>query len=776
MKKQPLPVAAIRGKPQQQEDRSTRQFYMTSSTQDLTGQLTRFTSETHLGKEARLIDGKLIRKALGELYAGTYQVTTYNDAQGLIQLLEGVSTHQAISNSLPTNGSLSGVIRTAETTRGDELARTKENFNLMPGPGLMTFDYDPPDHAPALTQAQLWGALQKVCPKAADATVIGWCSGSSHIHGPEGELTGLRGQRLYLPIRDVSDITRAKRVLEARCWFEGFGYIKISKAGTMLSRYLFDDAMFSADRLDFAGGTVCIPPLTQQRPAPNILSDGPMLDTREAFSKLTDQEEARFKRLVEAAKKEAAPRAAAQREKWLESRVNAQAPALSEQKQIPLDEARKQVRERHESALQGNLPGDFEIPLPGGTFVTVDEALSNPDKWHMVKTLDPIEPGHRGFEACGILYLKQDRPKLYTLAHGEISFNLVPSRKVTKFDLMTGLELLAQKPTKWMIQGILPEQGLGAVYGAPGSGKTFLVLDLALAVARGMDWFGKRTRPTPVVYFPLEGTVNNRLKAWMFGADQEAPPDNFRVVRKQGFDFNNPDDVDGLTESVKAFSQVGALTIIDTLARATPGTDENSSRDMGLVIKAADRLATETKGFVLLVHHSGKDESRGMRGSSSVLGAIESLYKVTGSSETPRCFTVEKNKEGKDGERFHFRLDTQTVGFDPEYSEDITSCSISQCSEEAATARGLGNNQAKLLEALTEALKSAHTDLGYAPPGTPALTAADARKVGIAAGLDRKRLPEAIEALLKRGTLKTGGPLGSFPGKPIKMEKVVWLA
>jgi hypothetical protein len=746
------------------------------------GYVTVITSTTpaNLGKTFTQKRGKLSKKTAGAMTEATYVVEPFDSVTALAALMASLRTNHALCHSVPTTDDQEGTIVTKKAAAANpkprQLARTKDHFKFKAQPGIMILDYDPADPKNAFTREELWAKLTELSPTVETAQVLWWCSGSSHIHDADGELQGLRGQRLYPLVQDASDIERAGKNLSDRCWLAGLGYVKVGNAGQRLQRTLFDEAMHEPARLDFIGGAVCTPPLFQQRGQPVVMGGPNWLDTREAFPELTQTEAATVKRLIDAAMEAAKPAAEDARAAWLERKIDSEAPGLQASKKMTLSEARQQVRAKYEAALGGTLTGDFEIPLPDGQSVTVDEVLSNPDKWHATKTLDPIDPAHREGEDCGILYVKQDRPILYTLAHGSMTFNLTPSRKPTRFSLMTGEEMMAQPPSRWMVQGILPERGLGAIYGPPSCGKSFLVLDLALAVARGADWFGKHTTATPVVYFPLEGNVGERLKAWKIGAGQDATPKNFKVVPEGAYDFNNADDVEGLAETLTDFAPTGTLIIIDTLARATPGTDENSSRDMGLVIKAADHLARTTKGFVLLVHHSGKDDSKGMRGSSAILGAVDTLYKVTGSKDSPRSFLVEKNKEGRDGERFHFKLDEQVIGFDPIYQADRASLSVTQCSEAAAQEKGMGPNMAKLLEAITEALKTAPTNASYAPPGTPALTAAEARKAGDQAGIDRKRFPEAIEALLKRGTLKTGGPIPAANGRPVKLEKSVWLA
>lgn len=113
---------------------------------------------------------------------------------------------------------------------------------------------------------------------------------------------------------------------------------------------------------------------------------------------------------------------------------------------------------------------------------------------------------------------------------------------------------------------------------------------------------------------------------------------------------------------------------MDTLNAATSGLDENSSRDMGLILEAAKKLQRLTGGLVVLVHHTGKDASKGLRGHSSLLAALDAVIEVGRNGEA-RYWRMSKSKESEDGKRRGFRLKPIGLGYD-EDGEPETSCVV----------------------------------------------------------------------------------------------------
>jgi len=242
----------------------------------------------------------------------------------------------------------------------------------------------------------------------------------------------------------------------------------------------------------------------------------------------------------------------------------------------------------------------------------------------------------------------------------------------TRFKLLSPQQLVQGEPIKWMVRGLLPQVGLAALFGASGSGKSFLTLDLSASVASGIsEWYGMRITQCPVTYCVLEGEggMGKRVTAWEQHNGKKMP-DTLRFIAQQ-FDLTNLDDIEQLAFAIRGANGTNGLIVLDTLNRAVPGSDENSSKDMGTIIASAKVLQEQTGGLVLLVHHTGKDATKGMRGHSSLFAAMDCVIGVV--SGESLSWTVAKSKDDVTGTLHGFRLEQVVVGQD-EYGDDITSC------------------------------------------------------------------------------------------------------
>lgn len=258
-------------------------------------------------------------------------------------------------------------------------------------------------------------------------------------------------------------------------------------------------------------------------------------------------------------------------------------------------------------------------------------------------------------------------------------FDSKPS--LTRYRLRTASEVIITQPIRWRVKGVIPEQGIGAIYGPSGSAKTFLALDMAICIANGADWFGYRVKRCPVVYICLEGEggLSVRLGAY---STKGAIPRNLHFL-DQPLNLLDSKDVVDLIKAILDRGATQGLVIIDTLNRAAPGLDENSSVDMGKAISAAKTIQQSIGGLVLLVHHTGKDATKGMRGHSSLYAALDAAIEVRRSGDL-REWSVAKAKDGADGMTHAFRLEVVKLDVD-EDGDPVTSCVIQAATD--ATAR-----------------------------------------------------------------------------------------
>jgi hypothetical protein len=238
------------------------------------------------------------------------------------------------------------------------------------------------------------------------------------------------------------------------------------------------------------------------------------------------------------------------------------------------------------------------------------------------------------------------------------------------YKLLTGNDLRAMPPVKWRLKGVFPYDGLAALYGPSASGKSFLATDLSIALADGNHWFGLRTTQSTVIYVALEGEsgFKNRVAAWEL-ANNRTLPANMRMLMEP-FQITNPTDVNKLVATIPHDSVV----IVDTLNRAAPTSDENSSKEMGEILQACKWLQGQIGGLVVLVHHTGKDTTKGARGHSSLFAALDGAIEVEKSNDK-RSWSIAKAKDGQDGKNFPFNLKVHNLGTDAD-GDDITSCTI----------------------------------------------------------------------------------------------------
>ena len=330
-----------------------------------------------------------------------------------------------------------------------------------------------------------------------------------------------------------------------------------------------------------------------------------------------------------------------------------------------------------------------------------------------------------------------------------------PPKPAPRYKLLGADELRNLPPLAWRVRGVLPAVGLAALYGPSASGKSFLAFDLAAAIAEGRRWFDCRVEAAPVVYAALEGEAGFKLRAQAWEVSRgRALPDGLRMML-QPFKLTDGQDVLDLAAVVPA----GAVVVLDTLNRAAPTADENSSRDMGEILEAAKTLQTLTSGLVLLVHHTGKNAAAGLRGHSSLFAAMDAAIEVSRDGDR-REWKVAKSKDGMDGEACPFKLAVEVLGIEPT-GESITSCVVERdtAAQDVRTVKlPQGGNQRLVWDALRPLFKAGTTGKLGAPPLSPCIELEPA--IVSASGhltcpTDKRtsRTRDAITGLVSRGLL-----------------------
>jgi hypothetical protein len=185
-----------------------------------------------------------------------------------------------------------------------------------------------------------------------------------------------------------------------------------------------------------------------------------------------------------------------------------------------------------------------------------------------------------------------------------------------------------QDPT-WLIPGLLPAHGIGMLYGESGSFKSFLALDMALSLAFGIpgQW-GAPPVKNDVLFLAGEGpvaTAKKRWPAWMEWQNIEFRHDHRFFIMSEVPLYTDSAAWENVKSDLAELKAKPALIVIDTMTRLITGLDENSAKDASMVTKFMEQLARYYECFVLAIHHTGKDQNKGARGSSAFYANVDTV-------------------------------------------------------------------------------------------------------------------------------------------------------
>jgi hypothetical protein len=230
-------------------------------------------------------------------------------------------------------------------------------------------------------------------------------------------------------------------------------------------------------------------------------------------------------------------------------------------------------------------------------------------------------------------------------AGGELPPPYSPTQ--SRFTPLSLSEIGELPPLEWLIDNLVPEDGLVVLYGEPAAGKSFVALDWGLSVATGAPWLGHKVKQGEVVYIYAEGVrgLKARADAWLQEHGKADPP-SFRAVRVP-VNIPDPNERGEFVKAVRSVSKHPRLIIIDTLARNFGEGNESAAQDMNTFVRGCDDLRSKfPDATVLVVHHPGKDQRKGARGSLALKGAADAEFALTRSEDG---LTL-KNEKQKDGE------------------------------------------------------------------------------------------------------------------------------
>ena len=239
-------------------------------------------------------------------------------------------------------------------------------------------------------------------------------------------------------------------------------------------------------------------------------------------------------------------------------------------------------------------------------------------------------------------------------------WDLVDDEPIEPYSTFTIDDLSNLPEPTWLVDGVVPNHSYGALYGVPGAGKSFAILDMLLSVASGKAWHGHKTEQGPVLYFAGEGVrgLQRRVRAWLAANPDIARDEvmsNFRVV-PQVPSFASKREMERAIATSFMDGRPAKWVVFDTLARgmSAGSLDENKASDMGRVNDFAEGIRNVTGAAVWMVHHTGKDGSA-ERGSVALRGACDTMILVKPDVGV-LTLAVSKQKDAREATPVSFRL------------------------------------------------------------------------------------------------------------------------
>jgi hypothetical protein len=338
-----------------------------------------------------------------------------------------------------------------------------------------------------------------------------------------------------------------------------------------------------------------------------------------------------------------------------------------------------------------------------------------------------------------------------------------------RFHLIAFRDILLNTAPAYLVKGIIPLGGLIVVWGAPKCGKSFWVFDLAMHVALGREYRGRRVQQGAVVYLALEGGrgFRNRVEAWrqrhLRGHLGDVP--FYLIDVPVDLAADRAALIDAIRQQLGG--QMPAVVVVDTLNRALNG-GENKPEDMSKFIRAADAIRTAFACAAIVVHHCGVDDSR-PRGHTSLPGADDAQIAVSRDAAGNIVAEVEHMKDGEDGALIASQLEVVDLGTDQD-GDRITSCVVVEAQGPLgaqAKARAHTNaNQKRFLDILRIAISEAPADTrntATVPFGVRAVTRDMLRRYCVTKGwLDEG---SGGEKELSRARAKLSDMLNALAGK-----------
>ena len=425
-----------------------------------------------------------------------------------------------------------------------------------------------------------------------------------------------------------------------------------------------------------------------------------------------------------------------------------------------LRKARSQIETNTEEASQGGRTHESYVVAAKLLDIGLSETKAREflDIWNETKCFPPLSASELDKQVFSAAKFRTrpigcEDPSLGFKKHPRTPVK--PSRLIS-FPSGITIEKMVEREESALVSGVVYPGDDCWLYAESGAGKSFVALDMAFHIAHGLKWCGRKVKQAPVLYCGLEGLAGAEKR--ILAAKQRYGETGFQFAyltppkevglpylgsAREGGDSGAGIIMDAYEELMRrAETDAKGLIIIDTLARAVSGDDENTAEVATAYIRRSQAIAEATGAAVMTVHHANKNG--GFRGSTAFKAAADCMMRIERDRDSDeRKLIFEKVKDGDDGEVREFQLKQVTIGHPPRLMDPITSCVIEMGIRKEDPVRAM-KEKVLVENALMAVLK------------TGPLTVKNAVKRIIAAGnITLSDKPTPLEAVIRKNVAPT---------------------
>lgn len=221
--------------------------------------------------------------------------------------------------------------------------------------------------------------------------------------------------------------------------------------------------------------------------------------------------------------------------------------------------------------------------------------------------------------------------------------------------------------TDYAIKGMLHLGDVVTIYGQSNVGKSLVVLEILRHISTGQNLGALKVRKGSIAYLAAEAPTSIKRRAAVLGLTEE---DGQFFVGEGRIDLRDEVSIESMMRNLQQLEAVTKLRVVvfDTFSLSIPDADENSATAMSQAISNAKRIALSLDVCVILVHHEGKDDTRGARGSTAIKGGVDVELRLERSDEVVHLVGT-KMRDGLLNDRIAFKIQGQTMGIDDDGDE-----------------------------------------------------------------------------------------------------------